>query len=78
MGTRRTSLGGRRLTLAAGMFSWPPRDAVSGTCMLWYTMLTLGLALGMSLLACGTLMKSVRDQSTIAREIERENVSWWC
>lgn len=46
--------------------------------VLWYTMLTLGLTLGMSLLACGTLMKSVRDQSTIAREIEREDVSWWC
>lgn len=29
--------------------------------VLWYTMLTLGLMLGMSLLACGTLMKSVRD-----------------
>lgn len=46
--------------------------------VLWCTMLTWGLTLGMSLLACGTLMKSVRDRSTIAREIEREDVSWWC
>lgn len=43
-------------------------------CVLWYAMLTLGLALGTSLLACGTLMISARNQSTTAREIEREDV----
>lgn len=46
--------------------------------VLWSTMLTLEHPLGTSLLACGTLMKSVRNRSTIAREIERKEDVWWC